>query len=337
VGAEHIKILRHYTDRIIIVLDGDEAGQKRTNEVLELFVAEQVDMRILTLPEGLDPCDFLHQQGAEAFRNLLETQTVDALDHAFLSVTRGVDVERDVHAASQALERLVSIVAKAPRLRANTSNDDRFREEKILQRMAAKFRIDEREVRERLTTLRRREQSRGSKRSVFSEQNLNAEQSPTSAPESLDACQKGFLEILMAFPESLSEMRQQIQPDWLGRGACRRIFDVCCDLADEGISPTFDRLMTEFDDPAMKNLLVEYDETGQSKGLSGLDYRNLLRDLLKNFQQKEIEKKRPANVAEIREGMVDPRDILKQITAQERRRQGITKFLEEQGPSAENP
>jgi len=89
-------------------------------------------MRILTLPEGLDPCDFLHQQGAEAFRNLLEMQTVDALDHAFQNVTRGVDVDRDVHAASQALERLVSIVAKAPRLRANTSNEDRFREEKIL-------------------------------------------------------------------------------------------------------------------------------------------------------------------------------------------------------------
>ena len=129
-GAEHIKILRHYTDRIILVLDGDEAGQRRANEVLELFVAAQVDLRILTLPEGLDPCDFLHQKGAEAFSQLLANSAVDALEHAFSSVTRGVDVDRDVHGASRALERLVSIVAKAPRLRSDTTGEDRFREEK---------------------------------------------------------------------------------------------------------------------------------------------------------------------------------------------------------------
>ena len=159
-GADHIKILKHYTDRIILVLDGDEAGQRRTNEVLELFVAEQVDLRILTLPEGLDPCDFLHQKGAAAFAELLANSAVDALEHAFATVTRGVDVDRDVHGASRALERLISIVAKAPRLRADTTGEDRFREEKILQRLAAWFRVDENEVRRRLTALRRRSQGR---------------------------------------------------------------------------------------------------------------------------------------------------------------------------------
>jgi DNA primase len=330
VGTEHIKILRHYTDQIILVLDGDEAGQKRMNEVLELFVAEQVDMRILILPEGLDPCDFLHERGPEAFQYLLDNQTVDALDHAFQTVTRGVDVDRDVHAASQALERLVSIVAKAPRLRATTSSEDRFREEKILQRLSAKFRIDEREVRERLTAIRRRAQSRGSMRTPIQDQ--ASEKSP---PETLDACQKGFLEILLAFPDSLATLREQIEPDWLGRRNCRAVFDVACELAAGGIPPTFDRLMIEFDDPAMKNLLVEYDESGQSKGLPSLDCQNLLRDLLRNFEQKEIEKRRPANVVELREGARDPQQEaakLEQILNQERRRQGITKFTEEQGP-----
>ena len=45
-GEPHIRLLRRFADRIVLVLDGDEAGQKRTNEVLELFVAEQVDLRI---------------------------------------------------------------------------------------------------------------------------------------------------------------------------------------------------------------------------------------------------------------------------------------------------
>ena len=82
-GETHIKILKRFVDRIVLVLDGDEAGQKRANEVLELFVAQQVDLRILTLPDDLDPCDFLQERGAEAFADLLATGTVDALDHAF--------------------------------------------------------------------------------------------------------------------------------------------------------------------------------------------------------------------------------------------------------------
>ncbi len=63
-GERHIKLLRRFVDRIVLVLDGDEAGRKRTDQILELFVAEQMDLRILTLPDELDPCDFLLQRGA---------------------------------------------------------------------------------------------------------------------------------------------------------------------------------------------------------------------------------------------------------------------------------
>ncbi len=72
-GPRHIQVLRRFADRVILVLDGDEAGQRRTNEILELFVAAQIDLRILTLPEEFDPCEFLLERGAEPFRELLGT------------------------------------------------------------------------------------------------------------------------------------------------------------------------------------------------------------------------------------------------------------------------
>ena len=97
-GETHVRILKRFADRIVLVLDGDEAGQKRANEVLELFVAQQVDLQILTLPEDLDPCDFLHQRGAEAFaeaagraRRSTPWTTPSARRRA------GIDLERDVH------------------------------------------------------------------------------------------------------------------------------------------------------------------------------------------------------------------------------------------------
>ena len=87
-GESHIRLLKAHADRIVLVLDGDEAGTKRANEVLELFIAQQADLRILTLPEDLDPCDFLHKYGAEAFSELLAGKAVDALDHAYAVTTR---------------------------------------------------------------------------------------------------------------------------------------------------------------------------------------------------------------------------------------------------------
>ena len=74
-GEAHLQVLRRFTDSIVLVLDGDDAGRRRTNEIIDallaLFVKNQIDLRILTLPEGLDPCDFIASQGSDAFRQLL--------------------------------------------------------------------------------------------------------------------------------------------------------------------------------------------------------------------------------------------------------------------------
>ncbi|MBN2578896.1 MAG: DNA primase, partial [Pirellulales bacterium] len=322
-GPEHIRNLKHYTDRIILVLDGDEAGQKRANEVLELFVAQQVDLRILTLPAGLDPCDFLHQQGAEAFRQLLDSQAVDALDHAFQSITRGVDVERDVHAASQALDRLIAIVAKAPRLSQETTGADRFRQQKILQRLASHFRVEEREVRRRLTALRRR--ASGAARPAPS---LGKPAPEAGALEVIDPCHRELMELLLAFPESFSTFDDHFPPEWLGRGACRRIYDICRELAASGVAPDFDRLMTEAEDPTLKNLLVAFDEAGRAKQFRNEELPERIVMLQKKFQETEVQKQRPAQREALRQGGSDPARqsaLLDQILRQERDRQGITK------------
>ena len=71
-GERHLQLLRRYTDSITLVLDGDAAGQRRTNEILDallaLFEKNQIDLRILILPGGVDPCDFIATHGSDPFR-----------------------------------------------------------------------------------------------------------------------------------------------------------------------------------------------------------------------------------------------------------------------------
>ena len=80
-GDDHVAALRRLADRVVLVFDGDEAGQKAADRSLELFLGHEVDVRVLTLPADLDPCDFLLSEGAEAFRELVE-RAVDPLTFA---------------------------------------------------------------------------------------------------------------------------------------------------------------------------------------------------------------------------------------------------------------
>lgn len=315
-GSRHVQILKRFAEQIVLVLDGDEAGQKRTNEVLELFVAENVDLRIVTLPENLDPCDFLQARGADAFREILATGAIDALEHAFRIATRGVDMARDIHAAASALERLLGIVAKAPRLGADTTRDDRFREEKILQRLAASFQVPEQTVRERLTAMRRGGQRRGPTPEAGQ---------PASAPApagKIDPCERELLELLVRFPEHAAEARAAIDVEQIGSAACRSIYAACCRLADVGEMPTFERLMLEFDDPALKSLLVELDENGAAKKIA--DPAALLAELAGSFQRRDASKRLPGAAGLLREGRLDESQELDLLKEALRIRRGMS-------------
>jgi DNA primase len=318
-GESHIRLLKAHADRIVLVLDGDEAGTKRANEVLELFIAQQADLQILTLPEGLDPCDYLHKYGAAAFSELLATKAVDALDHAYEVTTRGLDVERDVHGASRAIERLLSIVAKAPRLGSETRGDARIQEQKIVQRIAGKFRVDEADLRRRLAALRRRSIK---PRPVAGPQPDDAAaDEPAAGPTTTDPWELAVLQLIVAHGESLEMVRRQIGAEHLRDMACRRIFETCCRLLDEGIAPMFDRLMLEFDEPAMKNLLVGIDEAAHATGQATADPELLLSGLMETFQRKEIERQRPARIGALREGGLDElqqAEMLEEIIRQKR-------------------
>ena len=218
-GESHIRILKRFADRIILVLDGDAAGQRRAKEVLELFVAQQVDLRILTLPDEMDPCEFLQERGGPAFQELLDNQTVDALNHAIRTETRGVDLQRDIHGASQALQRLVAIVAKAPRLHHDTTGANRLREQRILEQLAFSFRVDEAEVRRHLTAVRR--QSHGKTAGA-----VGTTLPPTAAFQPAEKVYSGeaeLLELAVANPEYWPQIRLGVRLEQFAEPACREI------------------------------------------------------------------------------------------------------------------
>jgi DNA primase len=280
-GEGHIQLLKRYARdadriRVVLVLDGDEAGRKRAKEVLELFVSANVDLRVLTLPEDADPADFLLAHGADAFRQLTESAS-DALSHAFNTTTESIDLANDLHAATTALEQLVATIAKAPRLRGDTQVEDRLREEKFLQRLANDFRVPEGQVRELMTQMRRK---------TAEKQPIPA--MPASKREKIEPLERELLELLLTQPELVERFASRIRPEQVTGERCREVYSRCVELWSQGIVPDFSRLLLENDDPVVKTMLVELDESGRRKAAAECQVR--VHDVLAGFERRERER-----------------------------------------------
>lgn len=69
--AGHLKKLGRYSDTVVLVFDGDEAGVFAAKRSLPLILEHELRARILLLPEGEDPDSILRGKGAESLERLL--------------------------------------------------------------------------------------------------------------------------------------------------------------------------------------------------------------------------------------------------------------------------
>src|SRR5207302_10870022 len=74
-NARHVQKLKGLAPRVVLVFDADTGGDTGVDRAMEVFVSHDVDLRVATLPEGLDPCDLLIAHGAAPFEEALKRST----------------------------------------------------------------------------------------------------------------------------------------------------------------------------------------------------------------------------------------------------------------------
>ena len=78
--AGHARLLRRYANKIVLIFDSDVAGTEAANRALEIFLAERIDIRIASVPQGKDPCDFVLAAGKEGFEEVI-SNAVDVMEY----------------------------------------------------------------------------------------------------------------------------------------------------------------------------------------------------------------------------------------------------------------
>ena len=298
-GETHVKILRRFAERVVLVLDGDAAGQNRADEVLELFITADVDLRVMTLPDGSDPADFVSAHGRETFE-LKASEAPDALDHKLSRLTKGVDIENDTHAVATAVDKMLKIVAKGP---------DGLRVDQLLNRMAKRFKFKVERLEQRLGVLRkttRRTSARTQARTtlpttsnhpqgrppIISDPNAAFQESaeseadgtlspngPTpatgasyspnlpdpaeSAPirlKPMTGLERDLFETLIENPELANMAVEAIDVQWLDGMAAKMLLTAYQDLELQGHSLDVDSILLLVENEALKNQIVTLQE-----------------------------------------------------------------------------
>ena len=286
-NERHLRLIKRFADQVVLVLDGDAAGQKRANEVLDLFVAADIDLRILTLPEGLDPCDFILQRDVSSFLDAVQ-QAPDALEHKITQEIAGVDLVHDTHRASQALNALLGSIAKAPRLEIRNLSASRLREQAILGKLSRRFHVGEDVIRTRLAEIREQNTRRSRPSSSDS-----PERRPIEATPPTEKHESELIEILLVDSQRSDRIIENISPDQFVLGPMRDIYELICHCYHSGLNIEFDQLMSASEDPAQKSLLVTLVEKGHAKQQAkAIDTNAWLDDVLTVFHRMEHETER---------------------------------------------
>jgi DNA primase len=91
---EQLRLVKRFTDKVILLFDSDNAGKKAAVRAAALFFAEQLSARVALLPPGHDPDSFVRKEGLAALNRLLEAaQTLPefVFDHWAAEYGLGLD------------------------------------------------------------------------------------------------------------------------------------------------------------------------------------------------------------------------------------------------------
>jgi len=87
----HASTLKKYTDKILLCLDGDSAGQNAMYKAINVLIDEGLEVKVVKLSESLDPDEYLKKYGKDNFQKCLDN-ALDAIEYKLESLSTKFDL-----------------------------------------------------------------------------------------------------------------------------------------------------------------------------------------------------------------------------------------------------
>lgn len=209
---DHLKILRRYADKVVLVFDSDAAGQKASERGLDLLLSENVDIFVAELPPGMDPDDVVVKEGPDRLRACLEKpREIFGFLMDALTAKHGGDTPA---AKARIVEEMIDRLNQIP---------DPVKQEILVQQLAAKFGIEERLLRGKMAR----------KREGEPEPAAVPPRAPMKTPPVLEKAARELLACAIADKTASARIRAAFPPDRYPSEVLRKIAATAYGLAEK--------------------------------------------------------------------------------------------------------
>lgn len=246
--AAHVNRLRSHADSVVLMFDGDEAGQKAARESVHLFLTAELEVKVCLLPDRLDPCDLLVQKGADALAKRL-AESPDALEFQIQQAMSLYDV-RTLEGQHAALEQILATLCSVP-LMPRGSQQTKF--QLAMSRLSTRFGVSEEVLRQRMAELRQRNSGyRGMGGAAV------APARPVAKPSERE---RRAIALIVARPGSAAEIEPLLPAENIRDPDLRNLLQACYALCREvGSSATVDLLRERLGDVRLGTLVLQLAE-----------------------------------------------------------------------------
>ena len=91
---EHAVLLSKYTEQVVLIYDGDEAGQRAAQRAIPMLEKAGLTVKVLRMKDAKDPDEFLHKFGADRFKLLLE-ESSNRVEYQLDTIRKKYDLRDD--------------------------------------------------------------------------------------------------------------------------------------------------------------------------------------------------------------------------------------------------
>ncbi|MCS7046984.1 MAG: toprim domain-containing protein, partial [Gemmataceae bacterium] len=284
-NARHIRKIRQLVPRVVLVFDADAGGDAGVDRALELFVSQDLDVRVASLPAGLDPCDLLTAQGAAPFRQALD-EAIDVLEYKLRRLFAG-GRSLTIEDQRRAAENMLTILAAAPQRSVKL--------ELMVNRIAHRLNLREETLWQRLSEVRARRAvtdhpAAAARTAPLLGTRPDAARAEAPLPRRAPAAahERELIELLLADAALVAPASTQIRPEEVEHPGLRTLLEGLYALAAAGLPADLDHLHGRLDN----GRLLDYALEAQDRGSRIEDRPAAFAKVAARFQEKRLARQR---------------------------------------------
>lgn len=265
---EQANLLARYTKEVILTMDADEAGQKAIRRATEILEKTGLKTRVISIPDGKDPDEFIKKNGPDRFRALIDGAVSD-IEYKLLMAAKDIDLDAD-DGKLKYLSAAAEIIAEQSDIMTRDIYIGRLSDKYGVSRTALETKVEE--LRKKYVRVKEKKEIDSIIRPKYTKNDVNPEK--RISPKGANA-EETLIAVLMQHPDFYKIAEEKLPPDKMITSLNRRIYETILSTLKTGrtldISVFAEKLL-----PAELGLLVSL----QNSDKAGINAKTVLNDCI---------------------------------------------------------